>query len=389
MPWQNLRRRCFLNCAAARSSSGRRCERLRRERRAPWGRTMPIEPHFSAAGSARTGSTVPASASIPGCRHRPPPADPPAELDLTVSTRPSAHTVGYTTVVTEPRSAQSPSAPTSPAGASEPRDQAASDQSPPAPTSPAGPGNPQDQRDRRTNSPPEPPYGVRLLWEEFKLTQDKIDRIGDFHFRVRTWAITLSTALVVAAIANKVPWYAYLATLSLIFAFNLIDRAQTNWQGALLGRARHLEKQLRDRGLEGPRIAQFLDNCRRGLMEEWRGRLVVGNGRVFYIVMYILVLTASLVAWSSAPTTPPATASATAPPATQHGSPPTPPGQAAPIAPGSTPSTPAAPPATAPPATTPPDAQRATPPAPQPTAAPLDAQSATLTAPATPPADAP
>lgn len=269
--------------------------------------------------------------------------------------------------MTEPRSDQSPPAPTSLAGASGPRDAAGSDQSPPAPTSPAGPSAPPDERDRRTNNPPEPPYGVRLLWEEFKLTQDKIDRIGDFHFRVRTWAITLSTALVVAAIANKVPWYAYLAMLPLIVAFNLIDRAQTKWQGALLGRARHLEKQLRARGLEGPRIAQFLDNSRRDLMEGWFGRRVVENGRAFYFVMYLLVLTASGVAWRNAS----ATASATQPPTaatTPPGTPPAPAGQAAPIAPGlPTPSTPAPP-------------QGATP---------QDAQPATPTAPAGLPADAP
>ncbi len=332
----------------------------------------------------------------------------PAELDLYVLTRPSTRRVSYTTVVTEPRSDHSPPAPASPAGPSGPRDPtgsnqgppastsaagpsgprdpAGSDQGPPASTSAAGPSTPLDQQDRRTNSPPEPPYGVKLLWEEFKLAQDKIDRIGDFHFRVRTWAITLSTALVVAAIANKVPGYAYLAMLPLIVAFNLIDRAQTKWQGALLGRARHLEKQLRARGLEGPRIAQFLDDSRRDLMEGWFGRRVVENGRVFYLVMYILVLTASVVAWRDTRPTVPATRPPIASPTTPPGIPATPTGQAAPTASGGAPSAPAAPPAA-----TPQDAQPAIPTtsAGQPAATPLDAQRATPTAPTTPPADAP
>lgn len=295
------------------------------------------------------------------------PADPQPNWILRISSRPSTRTVGYTAVVTEPRSDQSPPAPTSSAGPSGPGDAVGSAQSPPAPTSPAGPSAPPDEGDRRRNNPPEPPYGVRLLWEEFKLTQDKIDRIGDFHFRVRTWAITLSTALVVAAIANKVPWYAYLATLPLIVAFNLIDRAQTKWQGALLGRARHLEKQLRARGLEGPRIAQFLDASRRDLMEGWFGRRVVENGRVFYFVMYLLVLTASGLAWRNTSATASATRPSTAAPTTPPGTPPTPAGQVAPTAPGSTPSTPAPPPA----------------------ATPQDAQPATPIVPAAPPADAP
>lgn len=121
----------------------------------------------------------------------------------------------------------------------------------------------------------------------------KIDRIGDFHFRVRTWAITLTTALVVAGIANKVPWYAYLAMLPLTFTFNLIDRAQTKWQGALTVRARLLEKQLHTYGLEGPRIARSLDGVHRELEKTWSGLFVIGNGRIFYIVMYLFVAATS------------------------------------------------------------------------------------------------
>jgi hypothetical protein len=265
-----------------------------------------------------------------------------------------------------------------------------SDQSPPAPL-PAEPSKPQDQQGTRTNYPPEPPYGVKLLWEEFKLTQDKIDRIGDFHFRVRTWAITLSTALVVAGVANKVPWWAYLATLPLIVAFNLIDRAQTKWQGALSARARHLEKELRGRGLDGPRIAQYLDDCRRELEEEWFGRRIVGNGRVFYVTMYTLVLVAIVLAWRDTPAKPPtaepSAAAPSTPPATTPAPTAAPPLNTPPATPAAPPSTPAAPPIAAPPAAAPPAA--APPAAAPPAAAPPDAPAAPTPPPDAPPATPP
>ena len=189
--------------------------------------------------------------------------------------------MGYPTCVTEPGSEQRP-APTTPE-ASE-REQAAV-------TEPADQRKPPAPKD-----PPDPPYGVKLLWEEFKLTQDKIDRIGDFHFRVRTWAITLATGLVVAGVSNKVPWYAYLAMLPIILTFNLIDQAQTNWQGALAARARLLVKRLHEHGLDGPRIAESLDRKRRELEQTWRGLPVVRNGSVFYVVMYLFVVATSVYA---------------------------------------------------------------------------------------------
>ncbi len=155
-----------------------------------------------------------------------------------------------------------------------------------------------EKRKRQRTTPrekPEPlhPDEVRLLWDEFKLVQDKIDRIGDFHFRVRTWAITLSTAIAIAGLTNKASWYVYLVSFPLIASFNLIDRAQTHWQEALVERARQVENHLRKHGQAGPRVAQVIRQREMAVSETFGGRLVLSNGRVFYGTMYALAALAS------------------------------------------------------------------------------------------------
>jgi hypothetical protein len=144
------------------------------------------------------------------------------------------------------------------------------------------------------------PETVRVLWEEFKLVQDKIDRIGDFHFRIRTWAITLVSAMVVGGFANKIGWYLYLISCLPVLSFHLIDRAQTGWQSALVGRAATLETVLR-RTLQGkgPRIVHAIRAKQRELLKPLLGSWVVRNGRVFYTVMYLLLMSAVLIALSS------------------------------------------------------------------------------------------
>jgi hypothetical protein len=56
-------------------------------------------------------------------------------------------------------------------------------------------------------------------WDEYKLIQEKLDRIGDFRFRVRGWAITLVTGLIAAGLAKEIPAYVYIVAEVPVAAF--------------------------------------------------------------------------------------------------------------------------------------------------------------------------
>lgn len=131
-------------------------------------------------------------------------------------------------------------------------------------------------------------------WDEYKLIQDKIDKIGDFHFRVRSWAITLTSAIAIGGFAKEVPWYVLFAGPLSIFAFQMIDKAQTHWQKALMQRADQIERQMRRQG-KGPRIVQVLRQRERDIGRGVTGWPVVANASVFYLVMYLLSMAAIVV----------------------------------------------------------------------------------------------
>lgn len=75
-----------------------------------------------------------------------------------------------------------------------------------------------------------------LLLEEYKLLQGKIDKIGEFKFKVRGWSFTLVTALVVGTAKSDLTWL-HIVALSvamflLLVAFNVMEQYQNE-----LGRA--------------------------------------------------------------------------------------------------------------------------------------------------------
>ena len=48
------------------------------------------------------------------------------------------------------------------------------------------------------------PANPNISWEEFKVIQDKIDRISDFRFRVRGWVVALVTGLLAAGVSERI-----------------------------------------------------------------------------------------------------------------------------------------------------------------------------------------
>ena len=143
-------------------------------------------------------------------------------------------------------------------------------------------------------------------WDEYKLIQDKIDKIGDFHFRIRTWAITLVTAIVLGGWAKDIPWYAYLASLAPVLSFNLIDAAQSHWQVALMQRAAQIERALHATKNEtSPRVAQILKHATQNLRAtRWKWP-IRHHAKVFYGTMYALQMFAIACSFCSTKNTTP------------------------------------------------------------------------------------
>ena len=79
-------------------------------------------------------------------------------------------------------------------------------------------------------------------WEEYKILQGKIDRIADFRFRIKGWAVTIVLALLASGYIAKLPWYAYLAYLLVVLMFYMLERPQDLWHKAFVARLIEIER---------------------------------------------------------------------------------------------------------------------------------------------------
>jgi hypothetical protein len=67
---------------------------------------------------------------------------------------------------------------------------------------------------------------VKLYWEEYKLLQDKIDKIGTFKFQIKSWVATLIIAGIVGGKAADAPWYAFLSLVAVVLTFWALEENQ-------------------------------------------------------------------------------------------------------------------------------------------------------------------
>jgi hypothetical protein len=82
---------------------------------------------------------------------------------------------------------------------------------------------------------------------EYKILQDKIDKIGGFRFTIRGWSVTLVIASIIAAGSSKQVSPYVLCLLPLfIYALYAIERKQNQHGLAFGDRALHLEKRIRE-----------------------------------------------------------------------------------------------------------------------------------------------
>jgi hypothetical protein len=92
------------------------------------------------------------------------------------------------------------------------------------------------------------------LWDEYALIQDKIDKVGDFRFRVRSWAITLVSGLSFGSTAASLPASFLYVTLPVVLLFWLLEENQRELQQIYIGRALVIERALPSpRGTGGKR----------------------------------------------------------------------------------------------------------------------------------------
>jgi hypothetical protein len=62
--------------------------------------------------------------------------------------------------------------------------------------------------------------------DEYKILQDKIDKIGGFRFTVKGWCVTLTTAALAAAGAGKIPYILAPLPILLVLVFFLLEYEQ-------------------------------------------------------------------------------------------------------------------------------------------------------------------
>jgi hypothetical protein len=129
----------------------------------------------------------------------------------------------------------------------------------------------------------------QIRWEEYKVIQDKIDRIGDFRFRLRSWLITLLGAGAGAARFAKVPPEVFVLGVPVIVAFYWLEAIQLRWERALGNRAAGLEREL-STGYGAPdivrtlRLAHEIARNRRVV-----GRFLVADKLAFYGAMFLIL----------------------------------------------------------------------------------------------------
>lgn len=150
---------------------------------------------------------------------------------------------------------------------------------------------------------------VKLCWDEYKVLQDKIDKIGTFKFQIKGWSATLLIAGIASGKALDTAWYALLPLLILVLAFALLEGAQSQ-RGRQYGR-RALELQNRiQRTLRhfpspvsySPEICQAsilrAPKVRRGKSVFFTRRLLhpatANSTSIFYILMFVLGVLASV-----------------------------------------------------------------------------------------------
>ena len=153
---------------------------------------------------------------------------------------------------------------------------------------------------------------LSLLGDEYKILQDKIDKIGAFRVTIKGWSVTATIAALVAISTSKgfSPFVNALALDVLLAWFFWFEREKVRLEWAFNARARDLEVQFdKARRADGEKVLFSTPNIARALfgrkkrrdfiwfqfrsrkLEKWRIRinsqirLAINSDLVFYVVL--------------------------------------------------------------------------------------------------------
>jgi len=127
-------------------------------------------------------------------------------------------------------------------------------------------------------------------WEEYKILQGKLDKIGDFRFRIKSWTITLFTGFVLGSFASPLPKVSFLFAFVIVALFHYFERYQLIWQKAYLKRIIELEKHLQERTNGFPKIALYTLKAYAIKKKKKFGRYLLRANDIFYFILYIVIL---------------------------------------------------------------------------------------------------
>lgn len=130
--------------------------------------------------------------------------------------------------------------------------------------------------------------GIEL--EEYKILQDKIDKIGDFRFKIKGWTITLFTGFILGTLASPLPKIAFLFAFVIVALFHYFERYQSIWHKTYSRRIIEIENQLRKSTKGFPKIALHTLKVHHQKKRKFIGRFMLRANNIFYVILYVVIL---------------------------------------------------------------------------------------------------
>jgi hypothetical protein len=165
--------------------------------------------------------------------------------------------------------------------------------------------------DRQTESRPENKALLDQLSSEYKILQDKIDKIGAFKFTIRGWSVTIVVASCIGATTARLPSPFFLLGLIIFVAvFGHMERIQTGHREVFGRRCAEIERWiwrlLREQGAHAPsmvpKIAHELADEMRSSLRRWKSphirRLVRAlKSHDEYVFCAVLIISILALTW--------------------------------------------------------------------------------------------
>lgn len=82
---------------------------------------------------------------------------------------------------------------------------------------------------------------IDQLRREYNQIQSKIDKIGEFKFKVRGWAVTILSGFAIGVFSYEIPWYLVFFVIPILMVFHYLEREQHISQSRLEARISDIE----------------------------------------------------------------------------------------------------------------------------------------------------